>query len=153
MRRMINGAIWLVGLVVLLVVYFLVPLGRYTLFEHTLRIARTEPAQELGAELSEASEAVADRAEQEWDAREAARTEANGGVDPKRIEIDDHGAITVGGEAIEIGELRDRLRALHRTVDDARAIIDATEDAPRGTLDEIDRVLREEDVARDPAAH
>ena len=55
MRRLINGFLWLVGLAVVTVVYFFVPLGRFTLYEHTLRIAATEPAQELGREEREAS--------------------------------------------------------------------------------------------------
>ena len=39
---MLNGILGLIGLIVVLAVYFLLPVGRYTLFEHTLRIAATE---------------------------------------------------------------------------------------------------------------
>ena len=79
MRRLINGALWLVGLIVVLGVYFFVPVGRFTLFEHTLRIAATEPAQELGDDLAETGEELGERAVEEWERREpdreAARTE------------------------------------------------------------------------------
>lgn len=75
MRRLVNGILWLIGLLVVLVAYFVVPVGRYTLFEHTRRIARTEPAQELGRELSAAGEALKDRAVEEWESRAAAPSE------------------------------------------------------------------------------
>lgn len=77
MRRMINAFLWLVGLVVVLGVYFFLPVGRFTLFEHTLRIAATEPAQELGDDLEETGEELHDRARQEWDARAAIREGAS----------------------------------------------------------------------------
>lgn len=73
---MVNGFLWLVGLVVVLAVYFFVPLGRFTLFEHTLRIAATEPAQELGDELEGASRDLGERAVEEWEDREEVRDEA-----------------------------------------------------------------------------
>ncbi len=75
MRRLVNGILWLIGLMVVLVVYFVVPVGRYTLFEHTRRIASTEPAQELGRDLSATGEALKDRAIEEWEARAAAADE------------------------------------------------------------------------------
>ena len=80
MRRLINGFIWLVGLVVILGVYFFVPVGRFTLYEHTLRIAATEPAQELGDDLRRTGEQGVDEAVRRWDDREAMREEAAGGV-------------------------------------------------------------------------
>ncbi|GAB5547535.1 MAG: hypothetical protein RLO52_44480 [Sandaracinaceae bacterium] len=76
MRRLINGFFWLVGLAVVSVVYFFVPVGRFTLFEHTLRIAATEPAQELGREVEKASVELGERAVDEWDARRELREEA-----------------------------------------------------------------------------
>lgn len=76
MRRMINGFFWLVGLTVVLGVYFFVPVGRFTLFEHTLRIAATEPAQELGDDLEETGEELHDRARTEWEERAAIREHA-----------------------------------------------------------------------------
>lgn len=76
MRRLINGIIWLVGLVVILGVYFFVPVGRFTLYEHSLRIAATEPAQELGDDLVRTGEAVGAEASRRWDERAAAREEA-----------------------------------------------------------------------------
>lgn len=69
MRRLLNGILSLIGLLVVLVVYFTVPIGRYTLFEHTQRIANTEPAQELGRELGQTGEALKERAVEEWNAR------------------------------------------------------------------------------------
>jgi hypothetical protein len=78
MRRLINGALWLVGLVVVLGVYFFVPVGRFTLYEHTLRIAATEPAQELGEDLTRTGEELGDRALEEWETREELRDEARG---------------------------------------------------------------------------
>jgi hypothetical protein len=73
MRRIINALLWLVGLVVVLGAYFFVPVGRFTLFEHTLRIAATEPAQELGDDLEETGEELHERARQEWADRAAIR--------------------------------------------------------------------------------
>lgn len=74
MRRLVNGILWLIGLLVVLVVYFVVPVGRFTLFEHTRRIAGTEPAQELGRDLSAAGESLKERAVEEWETRAAAAT-------------------------------------------------------------------------------
>lgn len=78
MRRLINGVIWLVGLVVLLGVYFFVPVGRFTLYEHTLRIAATEPARELGDDLRRTGVGVGAEAVREWEERAAKREEAAG---------------------------------------------------------------------------
>lgn len=75
MRRLVNGILWLIGLLVVLVVYFVVPVGHYTLFEHTRRISRTEPAQELGRDLGAAGEALKERAISEWEARAAETVE------------------------------------------------------------------------------
>ncbi|MGF1466380.1 MAG: hypothetical protein ACFCGT_09610 [Sandaracinaceae bacterium] len=65
MRRLIDGVLWLVGLTVVLYVYFLVPIGERTLFQHTLRIAATEPAKELGRELGDVGARLKDRAVEE----------------------------------------------------------------------------------------
>lgn len=73
---MINGTLWLVGLIVVLAVYFFLPVGRFTLFEHTLRIAATEPAQELGEDLTETGEELSERAAAQWESRSEAREEA-----------------------------------------------------------------------------
>lgn len=78
---MLNGILWLIGLVVVLAVYFFVPVGRHTLFEHTLRIAATEPAQELGEDLSETSEELGQRARDEWESRRETRQHAASGGD------------------------------------------------------------------------
>lgn len=77
-RRLINSVLWFVGLIVVLCVYFFVPVGRYTLYEHTLRIASTEPAQELKEDLTRTGEELGERAVREWEAREAVRAEAAG---------------------------------------------------------------------------
>lgn len=86
MRRLVNGALWLVGLVVVLTVYFFVPVGRFTLFEHTLRIAATEPAQELGEDLTETGNELGQRARDEWESRRAAREAAQ---NPAAAPVDD----------------------------------------------------------------
>lgn len=84
MRRLVNGILWSIGLVVVSIVYFFVPVGRFTLFQHTLRIAETEPAQELGRELGQAGETLRERAAEELEARrnEALLRDA-GGADPR----------------------------------------------------------------------
>ena len=41
-----------------------VPLGRRTLFEHGLEIARTEPAQELASDVRDAAEKAVGRVKQ-----------------------------------------------------------------------------------------
>ena len=79
MRRIFNAILWSIGLAVVLTVYFFVPLGRRTLFEHTLRIAATEPAQELRDDLVDTSEKLGARAADEWEARRAIREDAAGG--------------------------------------------------------------------------
>lgn len=50
----------LVGLLALAYVFFFVPLGRRTLHEHTLRIAATDEAQELGEDVDVASDRIGD---------------------------------------------------------------------------------------------
>ena len=48
---------WVASIVVTFAVawvLFMVPFGRFTLFEHLARIARTDEAQELGGEVDEA---------------------------------------------------------------------------------------------------
>ena len=81
---MVNGFLWLVGLVVVLGVYFFVPVGRFTLFEHTLRIAATEPAQELGEDLEDEARDLSERAVEEWEDREEVREEAREGDQESR---------------------------------------------------------------------
>lgn len=76
MRRILNVILWSIGLAVVLTVYFFVPIGRRTLFEHTLRIAATEPAQELRDDLVDTGETLGTRAADEWEARRAIREDA-----------------------------------------------------------------------------
>lgn len=75
MRRAFNAALWLLGLLAVLVGSFVIPIGRYTLFEHALRIAATEPARELREGIGEAGEAIGESAREEWARRrDEART-------------------------------------------------------------------------------
>ena len=69
LRRLISAALSLIGLAVVAYVWFFVPLGQRTLHEHALRIAATEPAQELGVEATEATERVVEHVHQEWQQR------------------------------------------------------------------------------------
>jgi hypothetical protein len=68
-RRILNGVLWLIGLVAVLVLSFVVPVGRYTLFEHARRIAATEPARDLERDLGEAGDAIGESARSEWERR------------------------------------------------------------------------------------
>lgn len=65
MKRLFNGVLWLIGLCVVLFVFFFVPVGRWTLFQHTLRIAATEPAQELREDLERTGSELTERAMEE----------------------------------------------------------------------------------------
>ncbi len=143
---MINGLLWMIGLIVVLVVYFLVPLGRYTLFEHTLRIAATEPAQELGEELETAGREATDQALEQWREREQARAEANGGEDPLRLRIDPDGVLRLGEDVVGLDELRRRLHEAQQSVEHARAILEPADGAPESSVEDVQRVLREERV-------
>lgn len=51
-RRSVDAVIGTVCLACVGYVYFFVPVGQRTLFEHTMRIAATEPAQELGRDAT-----------------------------------------------------------------------------------------------------
>jgi hypothetical protein len=68
-RRLFSGLLSLIGLAVVLYAWFFVPVGRRTLHEHALRIAATEPAQELAGEAEEASRRAVEHVEGEWRAR------------------------------------------------------------------------------------
>lgn len=68
---------WAVGLFVTFSVawvVFMVPLGRYTLFEHAMRIGRTDEARELGDEFGHASSRL--RSEVVRQVGDAARVDA-----------------------------------------------------------------------------
>ena len=60
-RRLIGLAVSLIGVGSFLYLFFEVPLGRRTLYEHCQRIAATEPAQELGEDLQSAGGQLHDR--------------------------------------------------------------------------------------------
>jgi hypothetical protein len=57
-RRAVQGAIGLVGVLSFCYVAFFVPVGRRTLWQHAVAIAATAPARELGRDLVEAGEHV-----------------------------------------------------------------------------------------------
>ncbi|MCS6798502.1 MAG: hypothetical protein NZ898_08225 [Myxococcota bacterium] len=59
MRTILKAFVSLVAIGLGAYVVFSVPLGRHTLAGHLLRIARTEPARELGHETARAAERIA----------------------------------------------------------------------------------------------
>ena len=67
--KLVSALIGLVGLACFVYVFFFVPIGRRTLYEHARNIAGTPQAQELGDDVSDATHRVTDRVQQEWDAR------------------------------------------------------------------------------------
>jgi hypothetical protein len=60
-RRLIGLLVSAIGIGSFLYLYFEVPLGRRTLYEHCQRIAATEPAQDLGDDLRTAGDTLHDR--------------------------------------------------------------------------------------------
>jgi hypothetical protein len=54
-RFLFKNALAMIGLAVFLYVFFFVPLGERTAFQHARRIAGTDEAQELGREAGEAA--------------------------------------------------------------------------------------------------
>ncbi|MCA9609629.1 MAG: hypothetical protein KC619_28720 [Myxococcales bacterium] len=154
MRKAINGFFWLVGLVVVLAVYFFVPLGQYTLYEHTLRIAATEPAQELGDELGHATRELGERAVDEWEDRSEIRREASGeepetddGTMRLRVEPD---GVHLGDDVLSPTELRERVREARRVAGELHAIIEAADGVPTPEVQGILEMLREEHVSVAP---
>jgi hypothetical protein len=69
MRGLIRATLSLVGLAVVMYVWFFVPLGQRTLHEHAMRIASTEPARELGEEAADATGRVVEHVQGEWQTR------------------------------------------------------------------------------------
>lgn len=57
-KNAIKGIVYLTAFGVLAYLFFFVPLGRRTLWEHTQRIAATDEAQDLGADVSTATDRV-----------------------------------------------------------------------------------------------
>lgn len=156
MRKAINGFLWLVGLLVVLTVYFFVPIGTYTLYEHTLRIAATEPAQELGDELGTATRELGERAVDEWEDRRAVRREAAGEEpgpgdtqDPLRLRVEDDG-VHLGEEVLSPSQLRARVREARRVAGELHAILEAAEGVPTPEVQAILELLREEQVSVAP---
>lgn len=160
MRKAINGGLWLIGLTVVTIVYFFVPLGRFTLFEHTLRIAATEPAQDLGDEVGEAARDLGERAIDEWEERQEIRDEA-AGRDPDEAEAEDRDSadrlrmrleedgVHIGDEVLSPSELRARVREARRVAGELHAILETADDVPRPEVDAILELLRDENVAVD----
>ncbi|MCA9617268.1 MAG: hypothetical protein H6722_18385 [Sandaracinus sp.] len=67
MRSLTKSALALVGLAVVAYVVLFVPLGRYTIYQHAVRIAGTDEAQELGSEAVEAAGRLREHVEGELD--------------------------------------------------------------------------------------
>jgi len=65
LRRALKAALWLVGLGVVAYLFFFVPLGRRTLWEHATRIAATDEARELGEDVDTATGRVGDAVQEE----------------------------------------------------------------------------------------
>ncbi|MCB9596358.1 MAG: hypothetical protein H6719_26785 [Sandaracinaceae bacterium] len=155
MRKAINGILWLIGLVVVLVVYFFVPLGTYTLYEHTLRIAATEPAQELGDELGTATRELGERAVEEWDGRRATREQAAGrepggaAPDTLRLRVEPDG-VHIGQEVLSPTELRSRIHEAREVAGELHAILETAEGVPTPDVQAILEMLREEHVSVAP---
>ncbi|MBK8170505.1 MAG: hypothetical protein IPK60_09185 [Sandaracinaceae bacterium] len=66
--KLVSALIALVGLISFGYVFFVVPIGRRTLYEHVKNIAATPEAHELGTDVREATTRVTDRVTQEWEA-------------------------------------------------------------------------------------
>ncbi len=62
---MFRTVLSLVGLAVVSYVFFFVPLGQRTLYQHALRIAGTEEAQELGREAADAADDLREHIEEQ----------------------------------------------------------------------------------------
>jgi hypothetical protein len=71
MRRLLFAGLSLIGFAVLAYVWFFVPLGRRTLHEHALRIASTQPAQELRDDVANAGLWLANHVTDAWKSRYA----------------------------------------------------------------------------------
>ncbi len=157
MRKALNGFLWLVGLFVVLAVYFFVPLGRYTLYEHTLRIAATEPARELGDEVGQATRELGQQAMDEWEDRRVIRDEASdqpgaSGAsedDPLRLRLEGDG-VHVGDDVLSPAELRRRVRAARQVAGELHAILETAQGVPAPDVREILELLREERVSVPP---
>lgn len=157
MRKAINGFLWLVGLVVVLIVYFFVPLGQHTLYEHTLRIAATEPAQELGDELGQATRDLGERAVDEWENRSEIRREAAGeeleeaapddGTMHLRVERD---GVHLGDDVLSPTQLRERVREARRVAGELHAILETADGVPTPEVQGILEMLEEEHVSVTP---
>ncbi|MEM1414736.1 MAG: hypothetical protein AAGH15_07540 [Myxococcota bacterium] len=64
-RLLIKSPLTVIGFAVVTYVFFFVPLGERTLFEHAKRIATTEEARELGAEAGQAARRLEDHLQNE----------------------------------------------------------------------------------------
>ncbi|MBX3247355.1 MAG: hypothetical protein KF901_09245 [Myxococcales bacterium] len=62
---MTKSALTLIGLAVVAYVFFFVPLGQRTMYQHARRIAGTEEARELGREATEAAERLREHVEEQ----------------------------------------------------------------------------------------
>lgn len=64
-KWVIKNAFALIGLGVFLYVFFFIPLGERTMWQHARRIAGTEEAQELGREAGEAAGRLGEHLQEE----------------------------------------------------------------------------------------
>lgn len=156
MRKLVNIFFWFVGVIVVAIVYFFVPVGRYTLFEHTMRISATEPAQELGEGVSETASELGEAAREQWDDRAPIRREA-AGEDPTEDEGDDdrlhlrveRDGVHIGDETLSPSALRRRVRDARRVATELHAILESEDGVPAPDVQRILELLREEDVVVD----
>ena len=154
MRKLVNIFFWSIGVIVVAIVYFFVPIGRYTLFEHTLRISATEPAQELGEDVSETASELGEAALEEWDDRAPIRREAAGedptegdgpGADRLRLRIERDG-VHLGDETLSPSALRRRVREARHVASELHAILETPDGVPAPDVRSVRELLREEDV-------
>lgn len=154
MRKMINFVLWALGVIVTAAIYFFVPIGDYTLFEHTLRIAATEPAQELGEGVQQTASDIGAAARDEWDERADIRREAAGAEEeadddgPLRVRVERDG-VHLGEEMLSPAQLRRRIREARHVASELHAILESAEGVPAPDVQGILELLREEDVIVD----
>jgi hypothetical protein len=76
--RKLDALLGLIGLGTLVYVFFMVPIGARTGYEHVRRIAATEPARELGRDVERTSHEVTDHVVEK--ARSLAAEHLDGGL-------------------------------------------------------------------------
>jgi len=158
MRKLVNLFFWTIGVLVVAAVYFFVPVGRYTLFEHTLRIAATEPAQELGEDVTDTASDLGRSAMEQWDDRAGARREAAGQATepapaepggsasaPMRLRVEP-GGVRVGDELLSPARLRARVHDARHAAAELHAILESADGVPAPDVTRILALLADEGV-------